>query len=328
MNPFKWTMPDAKSTIAEHIDPIMYFVHTVSAIFFVPITVILLVFIFKYRRKSESEPMGKGPTHNTPVEITWSVVPMLIVAVMFWVGLKGWLLTAQPPEGCHEISVEASQWKWDFIYPNGARGPKLYAWVDQPIQLNMTSKDVLHAFFVPEFRVKRDIVPGKLSVVWFEATEPGTYLILCAEYCGNDHSRMVAEVQILATRELYDEAVAQLGKPKPGEKMSDYGLRVYTEQGCASCHTLDGTSSIGPSWLDIGKRWGQKRKVRTRDDEIEVVYDYDYVQESILQPAAKIAWNADTGKWFPNQMAAQGLNQEQIQGIVEFMKTLGKGSEE
>ncbi len=189
-------MPEQGSTTAVAVDHIFSLVLWVSVFFFVLIVTLMVVFVVRYRRRPgrlEAEP---SPTHNTPLEITWTVIPIAITIVIFIWGFKVYLDVNTPPANAYEVMVTGQKWKWLFTYPNGHVDENLHVPVDTPIRLVMTSEDVIHGFYVPAFRLKRDVIPGRYVKVWFSALKPGEYQIYCTQYCGTGHSDMWAEVVV------------------------------------------------------------------------------------------------------------------------------------
>jgi len=188
-------LPRQGSTVASEIDASWGIVYWLSVFFFALITFLLVYFIVRYRARPGYR-MGDSPEHNTPLEVFWSVVPTLIVIYLFWIGYKGYLNMATPPQNAYEVLVNGQKWNWLFTYPNGHVDPELHVPVDTPVRLVMTSSDVIHSFYVPDFRIKRDVVPGRYNKLWFEAVEPGTHDVFCAEYCGTNHSTMLAKLVV------------------------------------------------------------------------------------------------------------------------------------
>jgi cytochrome c oxidase subunit 2 len=245
---------------------------------------------------------------------------VVLVAFMFYWGWTGYMDMVSPPADSYKIEVQAKQWSWTFVYPNGGSSNELHLPPNVPVEMVMTSSDVLHAFYVPWFRVKRDIVPGKTSTLWFTPTRPGgssdlatsEYKVFCAEYCGTSHSQMWAPVVVHKTRAEFEKWVKDTVKDTP--------WKLY-QLNCSSCHHITGPILIGPDFKGV---YNSMRKVFIPETgkTIEVKGDEAYLRESILYPDAKIS---RMGKVFPSGvMSAQGfrdrLTPKQIDMLIEFLK--------
>ncbi|MEX1310786.1 MAG: cytochrome c oxidase subunit II, partial [Candidatus Sulfomarinibacteraceae bacterium] len=188
-------MPPQVSTVAQGVDWLFNFILAISVFFFLLIVVAMVIFVIKYRHR-EGQGAEESPSHNMALELTWTVIPLILVVVIFVFGFKGYLDMSTPPSNAYEILVEGQKWNWSFTYPNGYIDSNLHVPVDRPIRLVMSSQDVIHSLYIPAFRVKMDVVPGRYAKAWFEATEPGEYDLFCAEYCGTSHSDMIAHVVV------------------------------------------------------------------------------------------------------------------------------------
>lgn len=327
-------MPMQASTKAAGVDWLFYFITYIALAFFVLIVVLMVYFCWKYRRRPGNVP--SQITHNTPLELAWSILPSILLVFMFWYGFVGYLDARTPPASALEIKVNAQQWAWEFVYPGGVTSDELHLPVNTPVQFVMNSADVLHSFFVPAFRVKMDLVPGRYTKLWVEPNRVGEYLLLCAEYCGTKHSDMRAKVVVHEPggfekwREnadpisQMDEAQYKAFNADP-QKFIDQnpqfsglkvprlmGEKLYASKGCKQCHSVDGVVGQGPSWKGI---WGAQHKMR---DGSIVTVDENYVRESILNPGAKIV------EGFSNIMTPyQGrIKDREIDMLIEYMKTL------
>jgi len=189
-------MFNGASSFIESVDGVFLFTIIVSVFFLVLITALMIGFVIKYNRKKNPKAVNiKG---NTKLEILWTAIPTILVLIMFWYGWIGYLDMVNVPEDAMPIDVTAQMWSWKFKYSNGAETDSLYVPVNQPVKLNLKSTDVSHSFFVPAFRIKKDVYPGTERVVWFNATEIGKYDIACAEYCGLNHSYMYSKIHVLS----------------------------------------------------------------------------------------------------------------------------------
>lgn len=311
-------LPNAGSTLAPDVDKGWDYAMWVSVFTFALVMGAMFYFIVKYKRKTPTD-ITEELDHSTKLEIAWSVIPLIAVFALFFVGLRGYINASIAPRGAYEINVQAQKWNWMFTYPNGVQSGSgtygeyvdgLVVPVNTPIKLIMSSVDVIHSFYVPEFRIKQDVVPGQYTTVWFEANRVGETLLECAEFCGKDHSHMLGRVQVMSQDDfniwLYQKNDFK-GTPE------ELGQKLYVERGCKACHSLDGTlvPNGGPSWKGIFGR------TEVMADGTTVTVDENYLRESINQPSAKVV------KGFPNGVMPtfQGtLNEKQLNGIIAFMK--------
>ncbi len=305
------TLPLEASTLARDIDDLYIFIVWISLFFFVLIAGLLAFFITRYRRKG---PNDQTPhiTHNMKLEITWTVLPLLICLVVFFWGFNGYVRASVAPGSAMEIQVTAKKWVWQFEYPDGSRTiNEIHVPIGKPVRLVMTSEDVIHSFFVPSFRVKHDVVPGRYTEVWFQPTKLGIHQVFCTEYCGKGHSDMLAKVYVDddATYEKWVQEGDETIKTMP---LPQLGKLVYEEKGCSTCHTIDGTPSKGPTWKSIYGR------PETMSDNRSMMVDENYIRSSMMDPQKDIV------KGFEGIMPTfQGLLRErEIKGVIEFIKTL------
>ena len=273
-------LPPPDSTTAESVDSLFYFILWVCVFFFALINVLMAWFVIRYRRRDGVGP-GDAPSHNTLLEITWSVIPFIIVVVIFYWGLTGYMNMRLPPRESYEIDVVARQWGWQFIYGNGYTDPILHVPAGEPVRLIMRSEDVIHSLSIPDFRVKMDLVPGRYTSTWFRADKAGEHELYCTEYCGTGHSDMTTQVIVHEPGTFLkwlDKAAAGVAGMTPAER----GRRLYVTNGCAGCHSIDGSAKTGPSFQGI---WGQTHRFSNAS---AAVVDENYVRESILDPSAKV----------------------------------------
>ena len=180
--PDSFWMPSQASSTASEVDTVFYVIYWISVFFFALIVGLMTWFVIRYRRRGHGETVGHMPTHSLALEITWTAIPVIVSAILFVVGFKSYMNLATPPGNAYEISVTGQKWQWFFTYPNGFVSTELHVPEDQPVTLVMTSEDVIHSLWIPAFRVKKDVLPGRYTHTWFEATEAGTYPLLCTEY--------------------------------------------------------------------------------------------------------------------------------------------------
>lgn len=283
------------------------------ALIVVPIAYSLVVF----RRRPGETGEGQHFEGNTSLEIAWTIVPLIVVVYMGFIGADNLAqVRAMDPQAI-EVKVVGFQWGWRFDYPQGFSSPKLYLPVNKQVNLTLESLDVLHSFWVPEFRVKQDLVPGQVHNLRVTPTLIGEYKLRCAEICGASHAYMESPVIVVSQAE-YDAwlneqiAAAQAAEAaSAGQPDAGRGQKLYEEKGCKACHSLDGTVGIGPSWKGL---IGEEVELA---DGTTLTGDEAYIIESIKEPNAKIV------KGFPeNGMPLLGLKDSEIADIVEFIKTL------
>ena len=278
--------PDRASTVASSMDLVFNIITWISIFFFVLIVVVMLWFAGEYHTGRQAKATS-DVTHNTPLELTWTIIPLILVIAIFYVGLEGYLNLRVAPVGSYEVRVTAQKWSWLFNHSNGASmSNELLVPLNTPVKLQMQSADVLHACYIPAFRVKQDIVPGRITTLWFEATKEGEYDLFCAEYCGKDHSLMRAKVVALPEAQFRDrlQQEAEAHKKMPDSELAQFAMnKLYMR--CASCHSLDGKRGTGPSWRETNSLWGKERKFA---DGSSVIVDENYIRDSVLNPAAHL----------------------------------------
>ncbi len=314
--------PVQNSTFAPTVDALYYFIFWISVFFLVLISTLMVIFMVKYRRIDGVEP-EESPGHNTLLELSWSVLPALIVLVIFGWGFAGYVDMRSPPEEAYEINVTASMWQWNFRYPTGAVSDKLHVPANTPVKLIMQSQDVVHSLFVPAFRVKQDVVPGRYTGVWFEALEAGEFDLFCAEYCGKQHSDMITKVVVhttdpastdLANKPNFETWMADAADPiKDNEPLYESGKRIIKMLGCVNCHTVDGTKKVGPSFKGT---FGTQQKLHNGET---ITVDENYIRQSILDPNSQIR-----AGFPPGQMSSfKGIiKDEWIDAVIAYFKHL------
>lgn len=302
-------LPEAASTIAPEIDSLFHFVNWTSLIIFAGILAAMIYFVFKYRRKHADE-RTTPVLENKWVELSWIVIPTIMVLVLFNWAFKAFIKIQVAPPESYDIVVRGSKWLWQFEYPNGTiMTNEIHVPAGRPVRLQMSSEDVIHSFYVPEFRVKQDVLPNRYSYLWFEATSPGEYQVFCTEYCGTQHSGMLAKV-VAHTPEEFDDWLQTGGGNYDDMPLPEYGALLYQQQVCNTCHSIDGSSKVGPSLKNL---YG---KTEVLADGSTVVVDDDYLRESIINPGAQIV------QGYPNAMPPTyaGLSERQVSALIEFIK--------
>lgn len=305
-------LPEQASTFAESVDWAFNLYLWISLFFFALIVGLMAFFIMRYRRRRPGQMASGQMGHHTVLETIWTVVPLIIVMGLFFIGMRGWWHMRIAPSNAFTVDVVGMKWNWSFNYPQGFSNDTLVVAVHQPVRLRVTSTDVIHSFYIPAFRTKADVVPGRYHSLWFEATKTGVYPVLCTQYCGTNHSYMLTAVKVLE-RDAYEEwlasAAAASGSDMPPE---EFGATVYKKRGCNACHTVDGSAGIGPSWKGM---WDHEVKLA---DGSSVTVDAAYIRQSITDPASQIVAG------FPPIMPSYKglLDDREIEGLIAYMQTL------
>lgn len=303
--------PSAIST-TEAVDAVFFYIFGISIAMLIAVTVVMVWFLVKYNRKRHPHPEA-SPRYNIILELAWTIIPTIIVLSMFWYGWEGYTTLTNVPEDALKVQVAGRQWSWTFTYPNGKASDKLYVPAGQAVRLEITSEDVLHSFYIPAFRVKKDAVPGMITQAWFRAPEPGSYDAFCAEYCGVGHSVMITTVEAMSEHE-FEEWYRQ----EAPEEEAVEGEKLLAQYGCTGCHSLDGSKSIGPTFQGI---FGRKVTVVTDGKERTVTVDAEYIEKSILQP------QTDLVKGYPPVMPSfEGkIAQHDLEEIIEYFRRTAAG---
>jgi len=304
-------LPEQATENAAAVDNLFYFIFWISLFFFTLLMAVMVIFAIRFRRREEGEAVEDSPSHNAKLEVAWTVIPVLLVVVIFFYGFRAYIDQVTPPTNSYEIQVTGQKWKWSFTYPNGYMDELLHVPAGRPVRLVMSSEDVIHSLSIPAFRVKQDVVPGRYTKIWFEANKPGSYDIYCAEYCGDQHSAMISTV-IVHTAEEFDLWIAEHSDVLGTGTLLEGGERMYNLLGCKQCHSLDGAPGVGPTFRDL---YGTMRQIR---DQADRVCDEDYVRESMLDPMARVSQGYE-----PVMPTFQGrVKDKEITAIIAFLKSL------
>lgn len=334
------TLPLQGSDYSKSWDTLYGFLFWVCAFFFVIVIIPMVVFVIKYRERPGNRP-AQHITHNLLLEFIWTAIPTVIVMVIF---VWGWVVyreTDRPPANAQEVRVIAKSWSWTFQYDDGRTTTNdLYVPVGTPIKLLITAEkaDVLHSFFVPNFRIKKDAVPGMFSTIWFKSDVPGQHLIFCAEYCGADHSNMMGRVIVLSPedyekwkwgaevklpppvglpfpkrQETTDAKLIDTRMAKGKSGLALEGERLVSSMGCTGCHTSDGSRKIGPSYK------GMFGRTVVLADGSEVIADENWIREKIETPDRRSIRGYE-GLVMPSY--AGQLNERELNAVIEYMKSL------
>ena len=341
---YAW-FPESASTFSADSDWLYGFITAVCFLFFIPIAIAMFYFAVRYH-KPKGAKAESNVAHNTPLELAWSIGPSFFLVGMFVLGAKSYLDHRTVPDGANELSVKSQKWYWLVDYGRGTFHPELHILVDEPTKLSMSSSDVLHSLYVPAFRVKKDVVPGRYNYMWFQPTvanekvsdeelaqalketkdagvewsydkyqfTPDGYRffdLFCAEYCGTDHSKMQTVVVVHKTLEDLDAWIEQYSK-RTTQTPAEYGEALYNNRGCKGCHSVDGTRRTGPSFKET---YGNMRALVSGPP---VQADENYIRESILNPKAKVVQS-----YAPAMPSFKGqLSDDDLYCLVEYLKSV------
>jgi cytochrome c oxidase subunit II len=333
-------LPKSASNLSPNVDWVFSVVLYTSIFFFCVIVGVMTFFVIKYRRRT---PNDRTPviTHNTPLEIVWTGVPLVLVVVFFFLGFKGFINYDTPQSDSYVIEVEAQKWNFTFYYPNGGTGAELYVPFNKPVKLVLRSKDVLHALYIPAFRTQRNAVPGRTTEIWFIATRHADnegFPVFCTQYCGDGHSKMMTRAFVLDEAE-FQKKLAELANPFKEKDAAGkehwvpyvtLGKKLATASGCFQCHTVDGKTAQGPTWQGLYKRdlrfsvcdvSGYSLRAGDSDEKWN-----EYLKQHILTPGMKVV------EGFPNVMpnfstqfgGPEGsFKDEKLRALIEYIKSLG-----
>jgi cytochrome c oxidase subunit 2 len=299
--------PTRASTTANNVDALFIFLVVVSGLMIMLIFTMVIYFAVRYRRQAGRPAEQIAGSHA--LEVTWSIIPFCLFMVFFGWGALIFFKERMPPRNSAEVYIVAKQWMWKFEHMEGQREiNELHVPVGRDVKVIMTSQDVIHSFFVPAFRIKQDVLPGRYTVAWFHATRPGTYHLFCAEYCGTMHSGMIGWVTVMEPKDY----AAWMGGGG-NQPLAVTGEKLFTELGCATCHRSD-TQGRGPNLVGV---YGKPVML---EDGRTLIADENYIRESIVDPGAKIV------KGFkPVMPTFQGqISDEQLNALVAYVKSLGQ----
>jgi len=295
-----------------------YVIAGISLFLLIGLTLIMLYFIFRYnKKKNKTATQIEG---NTRLEIVWTVIPILLVLVMFYYGWAGWKPMTKAPKDTLNVQSVARMWSFSFIYENGKQSPDLVVPINTPVKISLVSLDVIHSLYIPAFRVKSDMIPGREKVMWFLPQREGEYDLYCAEYCGLQHSYMNSTVKVISKDNFdswYTDTSAVINVAQESLPGSE-GLSIMVTQGCNACHSSDGSKILGPSYLNL---FGEQQVVIRDGKEVTVTVDEEYIKNAIYDP------NSEIVKGYPKDLMQSykgTLSDEDINKIIEYLKSLNE----
>lgn len=314
-------MPFLKPTlsIAERVDAVFLYMFVLSALFLVGITAVMVYFVFKYNRKRNPKPVDiEG---NPWLEVTWTVVPLVLFLSMFYFGWTNFEYMRNVPRDAMVIEVTGRQWAWSFKYPDGRQTDEMYVALDRPVKIELHSADVLHGFYIAPFRVKADVVPGRTNYLWFTPTLLGTFDIQCTVICGVHHTYMLSKVHVLPEEEFkkwyfHDKnapEAAPVQAAASSEPAAAAGLAVLQERECLVCHSVDGSPKVGTTFKGI---LGRTETVVEAGQERELVVDEAYLARAVRDPATHRV------KGYPPNMPVLSLTDGEVEQVVAYLKAL------
>lgn len=314
-------LPERASSVAEGVDGVFAFIFWLSAFFLALIVGLTVLFVVRYRRTAARPHPELSPDHSNRLEIFWSAVPLLLVVVMFALSTQVYLaMTSHEPgqEPLH-VKVTARKWSWWFDHAGGKGAKDLHLVAGRPVELTLASTDVIHSLYVPQFRLKQDAVPGRYTKLVFTPTRAGTFPVLCTEYCGTNHSQMLANAVVHTDQADYDAWVLE-GKQQE-LSLVDLGKKVYEDKGCNACHEVTpedpkAEKGVGPSLFGL---WGRQERL---NGGATVKVDENYLRESIVKPGAKVA------QGYEDVMPPIPLEERELLGVIAYIQSLAAPAEE
>ncbi len=297
------------SNFVKGVDTSLAVILGISIFFLIGITVVMIYFVIRYNKKRN--PKATNIEHNNTLEILWTVIPTILVLIMFYYGWAGFKPMREVPDDAMVVKAYGQMWQWTFEYDNGKKSDKLVVPKGKAVKLDLISLDVLHALYIPAFRIKEDVVPGKTNFMWFEARKLGEYDVLCAEYCGQRHAYMISKLIVKEQADYDNWYINELGV-----STDPPGLSILKQNACISCHSLDGTVLVGPTFKGI---WERKQIIIRDGKEIEIVVDKEYMRRSLNKPNDDIVKGFNKGLMISYE---DKINEEQLDQIIEYLKTL------
>jgi len=304
------------STFAADVDRAFWISTGISLGMFLLVAGLMIYFIMRYHHSRVEPDEIRNIKDHLGLQLLWTVIPTILLYVIFYYGYSAFREVRTVPEDAFSVKVLGKRWSWTFIYPNGKETEELYVPAGENISLRLhaPANDVLHSFYVPAFRVKEDVVPGRETHLWFKATKNGRYDIECAEYCGTGHSSMLSTVEVMDKTAFDAWYTGDKASPHDLTAAKEEGEMLYKELGCASCHSLDGTIIVGPSFQGL---FSKKVKVLTGGRVREVTADEAYIRDSVRTPDKDVVQGFTKGV-MPD--LSDQINEKQMKSIIAFIK--------
>jgi cytochrome c oxidase subunit 2 len=310
-------IPQASSA-AGRVDSVFFFMLIVCAAVLLFITTALIYFVIRYNRKRH--PKGEDIEGNIWLEIIWTAIPTVLFLTMFYFGWTNFNYMREAPRDSMVIDVTGRQWAWSFQYPNGKQTKDLYLAYDKPVKLLLHSLDVIHGFFIPAFRIKEDVVPGKENYTWFSPTQLGSFDIECTVICGVNHANMLAKAIVVPVKDFEAWYFGDVDTPLPGRPASGASspetaaYKILKEKFCTTCHSVDGSPMVGPTFKGL---YGEKQTVTdSKGVEREITVDDAYLARAIQEPMA------ENVKGYPPAMPVNPLDDKDLKLVVDYIKSL------
>jgi cytochrome c oxidase subunit 2 len=304
------------SNFVNSVDRLTLLIFLISLFFLVAITATMIYFVFRYNMKRS--PKSEHIEGNVTLEIVWTIIPVILVGIMFIYGWRDWKMMKSPPKNAFAIKSTARMWSWSFSYPNGKTTDTLFVPLNKPVIVNVNSADVIHSLYIPAFRVKQDVVPGNKNFLWFIGQTAGTYDLFCAEYCGLRHAYMTTAIVVMPQKDFdkwYIDTSA-VAKVSTSGKPILPGLAIIKKNGCTACHSFDGSKIVGPSFKGI---YGTKTMVVVNGKEQEITVSDEYILESVYEPNAKVVKGFQPSLMQPYKDL---ISKDEVKQIAEFIKSL------
>ncbi len=311
--------PQQASNFVAGVDLAFIITLGISILFLIALTVVMLVFISKYRKEKHPEAIQNEGSNK--LEALWTGIPLVLVLVMFYFGWMGWRPMKNPPDDAMHVTAIARMWNFRFEYENGKFSDSLIVPINEPVILDLVALDVLHSLYIPAFRVKEDMVPGQDKVMWFIPGTPGEFDLFCTEYCGLQHSYMFTGVKVIPKEEFdawMTDTTAVKAVVDTELSLADQGWQVLTQNLCNTCHSSDGSKLIGPSYLG---GWGGTRTVVSGREEQQVAVDEAYIMRSIFDPDAEVVKGFNKSVMQPYEGM---VTEEEVKLIIEYLKALNE----
>lgn len=305
-------MNTASASQTAAVDLVFLISMVISVALLLLVTALMIYFVIRYSRRRH--PKAEPVEGSTALEIAWTVIPTILVMVIFYFGMEEFKYIRTAPKDAINVQVTGRMWNWAYQYANGKRSDKLYVPVGKPVKLTLQSVDVLHSFYIPAFRIKEDVVPGRQTYLWFKPETMGPADVFCAEYCGQSHSYMLSKVIVMSQPEFdawYSGRAALAAAPTSAESTA---LGLLEKHDCVGCHTLDGTEAVGPTFKGI---FGRRVVVTAGGQAKEIVIDEAYLRRAILEPNADMVKGSTA-----NMPAPENLSDADLKTIIDYLKTL------